>query len=323
MKLSVSCIFALAQSAPEKREGLEQRTSLVPCRNKDFDGGSVISWNEYQSGYRGSINFQQYKDNQYCYIEIGTPCETGVEAEFSYVQLESPTSRECHYDWVHFTYTDEKGRPQQTNNVCGCYPSTGYSNPCDMSDALENSYVQNYFTIKQMSPMAQATKYVMEGTNHRLIFKSDDNQSGGDVQLDWQCLPEPTKTPPTVGLWSTTTSFPEYGTTTLSPRTDYPLPTDFSINTEPITNVADMAQARLTRRFKPSMAVNYGCAGRGYFDPFDRTIGKQVDETDKAFYSWKKCVQCALSDDGVTPLTKPDGNIPLYQYDESTDTCGK
>ena len=64
---------------------------------------------------------------------------------------------------------------------------------------------------------------------------------------------------------------------------------------EPISNVADLAQARLTGRFKPSNALNYGCAGRGYFDPFDRTIGKQVDETDKAFYSWKTCVQCVGS----------------------------
>ena len=57
-------------------------------------------------------------------------------------------------------------------------------------------------------------------------------------------------------------------------------------------------------------------------DPFNQTIGKQVDETDKAFYTWKKCVQCALSDEGVTPLIKPDGGIPAYQYDERTDSCG-
>ena len=88
---------------------------------------------------------------------------------------------------------------------------------------------------------------------------------------------------------------------------------------EPISNVADLAQARLTGRFKPSNALNYGCAGRGYFDPFDRTIGKQVDETDKAFYSWKKCVQCALSVDGATPSSDPD--IPAYQYDQRTDSC--
>ena len=319
MKLSISCLFALAQGAPEKRGDLEPRTSLVPCRKGRYgDSYSAIFWNEYSSRLEGHVTFQEYRDNEYCYVEIGTICETGVEVEFDFVQLESSTSQRCRFDWIHFTYIDENGQSRVTNNVCGCYSSTGNPSVCDVN------WLQTYQSIEQISPMAQATKYVMEGTNHRLIFKSDDNQSGGDVQLDWQCLPEPTKTPPTVGLWSTTTSFPEYGTTTLSPRTDYPLPTDFSINTpEPITNVADMAQARLTRRFKPSMAVNYGCAGRGYFDPFDRTIGKQVDETDKAFYSWKKCVQCALSDDGVTPLANSDGGIPLYQYDESTDSCGK
>ena len=294
MKLSVSCLFALAQSAPEKKGGLEPRTSLVPCPYMDFDGDSVIYWNEYT--WKGDVTFQEYKDNEYCYVEIGTECETGVEAEFQYVQLESPTSKECKFDWVRFTYTDENGRSRVTNTVCGCYASNGNSFACDLN------YLSYWQSMEQMSPMAQTSKYVMEGSNHRVILKSDSSQSGGKISLDWYCLPDPTTTttmPITTTMITTTTTTPP-----------------------PITNVADMAQARLTGRFKPSAALNYGCAGRGYFDPFDRTIGKQVDETDKAFYSWKKCVQCALSDDGVTPLIKPDGGIPAYHYDERTDSCG-
>ena len=118
----------------------------------------------------------------------------------------------------------------------------------------------------------------MEGTNHRIILKTDSSQSGGFAQLNYDCLPEP------------------------------------------ITDVTEMAQARLTGRFKPLNAANYGCAGRGYFDPFRPTAGKHVDPTDKAFYSWKKCVQCALSNDGVTPFK--GGRIQPYQYDEQTDYCG-
>ena len=69
MKLSVSCLFALAQSAPEKRGGLEPRTSLVPCRNREPDeNNSMIYWNEYWSGWRGDVTFQKYRDNQYCYM---------------------------------------------------------------------------------------------------------------------------------------------------------------------------------------------------------------------------------------------------------------
>ena len=120
----------------------------------------------------------------------------------------------------------------------------------------------------------------MEGTNHRIILKSDSSQSGGFAQLNYDCLPEP------------------------------------------ITDVTEMAQARLTGRFKPSDAKDYGCAGRGDFNVFSQTVGKAIDETDKAFYSWKKCTQCALSVDGVTPFTTSRG-IPSYQYDLDTDSCSE
>ena len=67
--------------------------------------------------------------------------------------------------------------------------------------------------------MTQVSKYVMQGSDHRLIFKSDITQSGGSIQVDWECLPDPAPTPP------------------------------------PITNVADMAQTRLTGRPKQSKAL--------------------------------------------------------------------
>ena len=208
MKLN---LFALAQSAPEKRGGLEPRASLVPCRGhgREPNGNSVIYWNEFRSGQIGDVTFQEYDDNQYCYIEIGTKCKAGVEAEFSFVQLEkSPFSQECLYDWMHFTYTDRKGRFQETNKVCGCYSSTG--NACDL---------ETYQTISQIAPMTQVSKYVMQGSDHRLIFKSDNTQSGGSIQVDWECLPDPTATP------------------------------------QPTTTVADMAHARLTGRPEQSKAL--------------------------------------------------------------------
>ena len=170
-----------------------------------------------------------------------------------------------------------------------------------------------------------------------MIFKSDVGQSGGYNKFTWKCIPrygyEPTTTTSWSTTWSTTTSSVGYTTTPTTLADDSTannlmmgseqLPHELPVGTTPpLTKVVDMAQARLTGRFKPSMAMNYGCAGRGYFDPFDQTIGKQVDETDKAFYSWKKCVQCALSSDGATPLINPDGGIPAYQYEQLTDSCG-
>ena len=53
----------------------------------------------------------------------------------------------------------------------------------------------------------------------------------------------------------------------------------------------------------------------GVFDPFDRTLGKPVDEADAAFYKWKKCVQCARQGQAKT--------VPSYIYDKTTDSCGK
>ena len=83
-----------------------------------------------------------------------------------------------------------------------------------------------------------------------------------------------------------------------------------------ITNIIEMATAVLVgsgaKGFTASDGNNYGCAGRGMSDPFSRTIGAQVDAQDKAFYTWKKCVQCAAS--------KP---IPAYDYDQNADSCGK
>jgi len=81
-----------------------------------------------------------------------------------------------------------------------------------------------------------------------------------------------------------------------------------------ITNINEMAKAVLdgsgANGFTAADGKNYGCAGRGDFDPFATTVGAQVDANDKAFYTWKKCVQCASS--------KP---VPAYDYDKKTDSC--
>merc|ERR1711860_386630 len=38
--------------------------------------------------------------------------------------------------------------------------------------------------------------------------------------------------------------------------------------------------------------------------------GSAVDENDRAFYNWKKCVQCASSNP-----------VPAYDYDADSDSC--
>ena len=60
--------------------------------------------------------------------------------------------------------------------------------------------------------------------------------------------------------------------------------------------------------------ADYGCAGRGVLDPFAVTAGRQVDDADREFYAWKKCIQCAAG---------PLRIIPSYNYDSINDTCCK
>ena len=88
--------------------------------------------------------------------------------------------------------------------------------------------------------------------------------------------------------------------------------------TNNITNIAEMAAAVLdgsgSNGFTAADGNDYGCAGRGSFDAFDTTAGHQIDTADKAFYAWKKCVQCAAGS---------AANVQPYDYDQANDSCGK
>ena len=90
-------------------------------------------------------------------------------------------------------------------------------------------------------------------------------------------------------------------------------------NMAPIGNIDEMALVILDgsgkNGFKANDANDYGCAGRGLFDPFSPTQGKPVDATDKAFYKWKKCIQCAVANKGAA-------HVLDYNYDEKADSCG-
>ena len=86
-----------------------------------------------------------------------------------------------------------------------------------------------------------------------------------------------------------------------------------------ITNVLEMATELLdgsgANGFQTADGIDYGCAGRGTYDAFSATEGQQVDATDKAFYTWKKCIQCATGNDS--------SSIKPYDYDKDSNSCGK
>jgi len=114
------------------------------------------------------------------------------------------------------------------------------------------------------------------GTDIKFIISTDKSAHGGKVSVQWQCV-EP------------------------------PAPTTAS-------NTIEMAEALMTDDFPPSMAIGYGCTGRGEFDAFSTTIGTPVDPVDQAFFAWKKCVQCASGGDKSA--------VGAYEYDVDNDSCG-
>ena len=99
------------------------------------------------------------------------------------------------------------------------------------------------------------------------------------------------------------------------PSTTIPSPLEIASNPIRVSNILEMAKTMLTGDFKHFMAQDYGCSGRGLFDPFEKTIGSHVDETDAAFFIWKKCIQCASG--------RNSSNLEAYLYNTVTDTCCK
>merc|ERR1712176_1204744 len=128
------------------------------------------------------------------------------------------------------------------------------------------------------------TQYNLVGADAKLVLRSDGSIQGGKIQVDWKC-----NTPITSTVFNTSTT------------------------TKSVTNTLEMAEALLTGNFTPEMGRDYGCAGRGLFDPFVHTIGSHVDDIDAAFFVWKKCVKCASGNN--------KSKVLAYSYDVESDTC--
>ena len=83
-----------------------------------------------------------------------------------------------------------------------------------------------------------------------------------------------------------------------------------------VANIFEMAQTVLDGSgafgFTVNDGINYGCAGRGSYSAFTGSIGKTVDDTDKALNSWKKCIKCAAGN---------SNDILAYQYNLADDSC--
>ena len=108
-------------------------------------------------------------------------------------------------------------------------------------------------------------------------------------------------------------------TPSITPPTDAPTEAPTQAPGPAITNALEMANAILDgtgpHGFTVADVIDYGCAGRGTFDPFSKTLGRQIDLVDKSFYVWKKCIQCVTNED--------QGMIQSYDFNLTADSCGK
>ena len=152
----------------------------------------------------------------------------------------------------------------------------------------------------------QLTADQMNVEDHQFCFDATDSVG---LQTERRCIVIKTAQPTTTTTTSTTTTTTTRTTTT----TTTPPP--------PIRNIKECAAAILDAEtaqagfFRSQDVTDYGCAGRGTFEPFLPTAGMQLDTADHAFYSWKKCYQCATGGDSSL--------IVDYDYDLENDSCGK
>ena len=135
-----------------------------------------------------------------------------------------------------------------------------------------------------------------------------------------------TTTTSTTTTSTTTTSTTTTSTTTTSTTTTSTTTTSTTTTTTTtkkperfITDIHEMAAEFLNgpKGFFVSNATDYGCAGRGHFDFKSKTFGKLVDDADRAFYTWKKCIQCT----GIGALPQFQNQLPRYRFRKQE--CGK
>ena len=167
----------------------------------------------------------------------------------------------------------------------------------------------------------QLTEAQMSVTaDYQFCFDATDSIG---LQTERRCVLIKTSAPTTTTATTTTreptTTTPELTTTTTT-TTSTTTTTTTTTQRQRISSIWDCAIAVLDSPSAPSgffrsiHVTNYSCAGRGTFDAFEATAGKQLDQADKAFYAWKKCYQCATGGDASL--------ITAYDYDIITDSCG-
>ena len=308
MKLICSLLVTLGQCSPKRERGLNiagvssnsdswrpgkghpghpEGIPSTPCANRGIQTVENVDNND-----NGKLTIDHYEGDLHCYVEIGSKCNSdGVEVEFTDMTIENSWDYEHQYgykidnyvytgcyDSVHFAYMSN-GNQIETEGQCGCLHRSHPS--CNYYAMYTSPHYTEYF---QNSVTDKPSKHDLIGTNIKLILGTDYVNTG-KFTVEWKCR----------GGLATSSS-------------------NSSSNSSP-SNTIEMAETVLTGAFTPSMATDYGCAGRGFFDPFAPTIGSHRNDIDGSFFEWKKCVQCATGNDMSA--------ISSYSYNVNEDFCGK
>ena len=300
MKLFWSLLVTLGQCSPKRsRRQTSDSDTMKPYKQGWYDhpghpegvpstpcvNQGIQTVNNIDNDDNGQLTIDHYEGDVHCYVEIGSKCNSdGVEVEFTDMTIENS------WDYVSDYYREYRS---DSYSYTGCYDSVHFAyisngnlveteGQCGCLHASHPScdydamYTHPHYTGSfQNSVTDKPAKHDLIGTDVKLILGTDHSFTG-KFTVDWKCR---------TGLAS-------------SP-----------------SNTIEMAEALLTGAFTPSMATDYGCAGRGFFDPFAPTIGSHTDEIDGSFFAWKKCVQCATGNDMSA--------IVPYSYNINNDSCGK
>ena len=308
MKLLLILLSTLINCAPERKKRQAPKYDRVP-KVSCTDAGATVTSVEMVNNLSGRVTVKDFNSNMHCYVNLGPSCSCPkcslaenlalntlkLDVEISYMTIETEWTydyydgdmdgdiyesiyRGC-YDTVHFAWFSN-GDLKQTEGQCGC-----------LGD--ENHPTCSEETTETQMP----TKYQLEGTDTKLIITTDSGGEEGIVTVDWKLVDENWRCPSPLPLTTKTT------------------PLEIASNPVRVNNILEMAKTMLTGDFKYSMARDYGCSGRGLFDPFEKTIGSHIDEIDAAFFSWKKCIQCASG--------RNSSNVEAYFYNTVTDACCK
>lgn len=169
-------------------------------------------------------------------------------------------------------YCDPANWPQCSGDV----PQDG--------DELDASTGFVHLVLKASSRVSTISKFVYQGP---LGFRCAALDENGESHCNWKLTPEQREVPEHQFCFQ---AVDHAGLQSERRCITYTTAEKFFINIEQMGG-AILKGEEGTFRYRE--AENYGCAGRGLFNPFSRTIGKQVDEADRDIFKWKKCVQCA------------------------------